>query len=82
MTDEQKLALTASVIEEFRPVLQADGGDVELIGIDGDKVRVRLTGACLHCGMVGQTLGGLRRRLMTVLETPVLVVPMTDQAHG
>ncbi len=80
MTDEQRLALTASVIEEFRPHLQQDGGDIALVAIDGDRVRVHLSGACLHCGMVAQTLGAIRRRLLTVLDSPVLVVPAAD--HG
>lgn len=82
MTDAQKLALVSAVIEEFRPMLQKDGGDIALAGIDGDKVRVSLAGACLHCGMAGQTLGGIRRRLMVVLESPVMVVPVTEFAHG
>jgi NifU-like protein len=82
MTDAQRLALVSAVIAEFRPMLQKDGGDIALAGIDGDKVRVSLTGACLHCGMAGQTLGGIRRRLMAVLEVPVMVVPVTESAHG
>ncbi len=82
MTDAQTQALTAAVIEEFRPMLQKDGGDIALVAIDGDKVRVQLTGACLHCGMAGQTLGGIRRRLMSVLGRPVMVVPAAEAARG
>ena len=37
------------VLEEIRPMLQADGGDVEYVGMDGDVVQVRLTGACGGC---------------------------------
>lgn len=38
-------------IEEIRPYLQADGGDIELAGIDEEKgvVKVRLKGACHGC---------------------------------
>lgn len=43
-------------IGEVRPALQADGGDVELVSIEGDLVRVRLTGACSRCAMAGNTL--------------------------
>jgi Fe-S cluster biogenesis protein NfuA len=82
MTDAQKLALTEAVIAEFRPILQRDGGDIALAGIDGDKVRVELSGACLHCSLAGQTLGGIRRRLTAVLQAPVMVVPVTAAAHG
>lgn len=39
------------VIDEIRPILQADGGDVELIDVEEQTgiVRVRLTGACAGC---------------------------------
>jgi Fe-S cluster biogenesis protein NfuA len=36
--------------EEVRPDLRADGGDIELVGVDPDNiVQVRLTGACQGC---------------------------------
>jgi len=45
-------------IEELRPYLQADGGDIELADVDEDKgvVRVRLKGACVGCPMAQSTL--------------------------
>ncbi|MCP4896472.1 MAG: NifU family protein [bacterium] len=45
-----------SALDEVRPALQADGGDVELIAIDGSIVRVALTGACHGCPMARSTL--------------------------
>lgn len=36
-------------IEAIRPALQADGGDIEFVSLDGKNVRVRLTGACNGC---------------------------------
>jgi Fe-S cluster biogenesis protein NfuA len=45
------------VIESIRPMLQNDGGDIELVGIDEDKtVRVRLQGACRGCPGAQMTL--------------------------
>ena len=46
-----------AVIEKIRPMLQKDGGDVELVDVD-DKgvVKVRLTGACAGCAMSQITL--------------------------
>ncbi len=38
-----------AVIEEIRPMLQMDGGDIEFVGIDGSTVQVRLQGACSGC---------------------------------
>jgi Fe-S cluster biogenesis protein NfuA len=45
------------VIEAIRPMLQNDGGDIELVGIDDDNtVRVRLQGACKGCPGAARTL--------------------------
>ena len=43
-------------IEEVRPALQADGGDVALISVEGSTVRVTLHGACKNCAMAHTTL--------------------------
>jgi Fe-S cluster biogenesis protein NfuA len=52
-------------LEKIRPVLQADGGDVELVDVTGDGVvKVRLKGACHGCPMAMLTLkNGIERRL-------------------
>jgi Fe-S cluster biogenesis protein NfuA len=46
------------VLEKIRPALQADGGDVELVDVEGGVVKVRLTGACGCCPMATMTLKG------------------------
>ncbi|MBI4705944.1 MAG: P-loop NTPase [Deltaproteobacteria bacterium] len=43
-------------LDEIRPILRADGGDLELVEIDGKIVRVRLQGACSGCASAGATL--------------------------
>ena len=46
-----------SVIEEIRPNLQADGGDIELVDVTEDGVvKVRLRGACSGCPGAAMTL--------------------------
>lgn len=52
-----------AVLEKVRPMLQADGGDVELVDItDNGIVQVRLTGACKGCPMSQMTLkNGIER---------------------
>lgn len=46
-----------AALDEIRPHLQADGGDVELVGVDEDgTVRVKLVGACGGCPMAQMTL--------------------------
>lgn len=44
------------VLEELRPHLQADGGDVELVDYENGIVKVRLKGACAGCPMSQMTL--------------------------
>ena len=44
------------VLEQIRPSLQAEGGDVELIGVKDGIVSVRLTGACGCCPMSTMTM--------------------------
>lgn len=57
LTNLQKIALIQNVMDTIiRPGLKADGGDVELIDIDGDAVSVRLTGKCAGCSSALQTL--------------------------
>ncbi|MBN2654097.1 MAG: NifU family protein [Nitrospirae bacterium] len=46
-----------AIINQIRPMLNADGGDVELIDITDDgTVKVKLLGACGHCPMSTMTL--------------------------
>jgi NifU-like protein len=57
LTNVQKIALIQKVLdEEVRPVLIADGGDVELYDVDGDRVKVLLQGACGSCSSSTATL--------------------------
>lgn len=45
-----------AALDQVRPALQADGGNVELVDVEGDVVRVKLTGACGCCPMSTMTL--------------------------
>ena len=53
-----------TALDEIRPMLQADGGDVELVEVEGGVVKVRLQGACAGCPMSQMTLkNGIERIL-------------------
>ena len=43
-------------LDEIRPQIQADGGDVELVAVEGLTVKVRLVGHCAGCPMATMTL--------------------------
>ncbi len=44
------------VIDQIRPALQNDGGDIELVDVIGEEVHVKLKGACVGCPMSALTL--------------------------
>ena len=54
-----------AALAKIRPMLERDGGSVELISVDGTVVKVRLTGACRGCPMSQMTLkSGIERIVM------------------
>lgn len=57
LTNIQKIKMIEDVLErEIRPALRKDGGDIELIDVDGDFVMVSLRGACVSCKKSQTTL--------------------------
>ena len=53
-----------TILNQIRPTLQADGGDVELVDVNEGIVSVKLTGACSGCPMSAITLkNGIERLL-------------------
>ncbi|MFP3868027.1 MAG: NifU family protein [Desulfobacteraceae bacterium] len=61
--------LVEKALAKVRPLLQRDGGDVELIDVNDGIVKVRLTGACKGCPMSQMTLKHGIERLL-VQEVP------------
>ena len=64
-SEPQSLAeRTRAVIESFRPYIQADGGDIEYVGLEDGIAKVRLHGACCGCPHAAMTLQmGVERQL-------------------
>jgi Fe-S cluster biogenesis protein NfuA len=53
-----------AVLDQIKPALQADGGDVELVDVTDGLVKLKLTGACSGCPMSAMTLKmGIERAL-------------------
>jgi Fe-S cluster biogenesis protein NfuA len=64
----------ATVLDEVRPALQRDGGDVELVDIVDGIVQVKLQGACRGCPMSQMTLAfGIERMLKAKVPEVVSV---------
>jgi len=61
-------------LEEIRGMLQADGGDLELVALDGKTVKVRLKGACGGCPHAVMTIKqGIERMLRAEIDTAITV---------
>jgi len=57
LTNIQKIQLVQQTIsEQIRPALRADGGDIDLIDVDGNKVIVAFRGMCAQCKMAEVTM--------------------------
>jgi NifU-like protein len=74
LTNLQKIALIQEVIDkEIRPRLQADGGDLDLIDVDGNKVILALRGMCTGCLMSDVTINGIQDKLRELVSEDILV---------
>jgi len=78
MTNLQRIRRIEMVLESMRPTLKADGGDVELVEVDGNTIYVNMMGACSGCQLASATLGGIQQRLMEELGEFIKVVPATQ----
>jgi len=56
MTTEELTLNVEKALEEIRPFLQSDGGDITLISVEENSVKVRLEGACVGCSVNQMTL--------------------------
>ena len=65
-----------AVLEQIRPLAQADGGDIELVDVDSDGVvSVRLKGACIGCPSAAITLTlGIERNIKEQIPEVTRVV--------
>ena len=82
MTNLQRIRRIEMVLESMRPTLKADGGDVELVEVDGNKIYVNMTGACSGCQLASATLGGIQQRLMEELGEFIKVIPASQMPQA
>lgn len=75
LTNLQRMRLIEDVVEkEIRPMLQRDGGDLELVDIDGTEVRVALRGMCTSCPSSKATLEGFVEKTLREMVEPAITV--------
>jgi Fe-S cluster biogenesis protein NfuA len=66
------------VLEELRGMLQADGGDLEVVSIEGTTVTLRLQGACGCCPHAQMTLKNGIERVLREKVNPDIVVERAE----
>ncbi len=65
------------VIDRIRPAVQADGGDIELVDVVGDTVKIRFHGACHGCPSSTMTLQhGIQRNICEKVPEVKTVIPV------
>ncbi|MCX6354956.1 MAG: Fe-S cluster assembly protein NifU [Candidatus Aureabacteria bacterium] len=75
MTNIQKIQLIQETIEkEIKPTLRADGGDIELIDVVGNKVIVAFRGVCAECPASGVTITAVVEKKLREFVSPEIVV--------
>jgi NifU-like protein len=81
LTNIQKIQMIQQTInEQIRPALRADGGDIELIDVDGNKVIVALRGMCAQCAIADITMKDLVEAKLREFVSKKLYVEETKDA--
>ena len=75
MTNLQRIRKIEAVLDAVRPQLLRDGGDIELVDVDGKTIYVNMKGACAGCQMEAMTLQGIQQKLMEELKEFIKIVP-------
>ncbi len=75
LTNIQKIQIIQETIEkEIKPALRADGGDIELIDVVGDRVLVAFRGVCAGCPSSGVTITSVVEKKLREFVSPELLV--------
>jgi NifU-like protein len=79
MTTIRKIRLIEETLDrEIRPMLKKDGGDIELLDLDGNRVVVAMRGRCTRCRVAGVTLKDMVQPKLREFVSPDLVVEEED----
>ena len=75
LTNIQKIRLIEETLDrEIKPALKKDGGDIDLVDVEGNRVIVRLCGSCATCKLSQVTLKGYVETKLRELVAPELMV--------
>jgi NifU-like protein len=75
LTNIQKIRLIEETLDrEIKPALRSDGGDIDLVDVDGDRVLVNLKGTCASCNASQVTLKNVVEAKLREFVAPELIV--------
>jgi Fe-S cluster biogenesis protein NfuA len=79
MSDEDIISKIENIIEQLRPNIQMDGGDVEFLRFQDGIVYIRFQGACIHCPVSSYTLKmGIEENLKNSISDVLEVVAVDE----
>ncbi|MBF9002399.1 MULTISPECIES: Fe-S cluster assembly protein NifU [Vibrio] len=70
--------LISQIIDDVRPNVQMDGGDIHLVDIEDNVVFVSMVGACTGCGLSGLTLANVEHQISQVMGEMFTVFPVQE----
>ncbi|MCY9878127.1 Fe-S cluster assembly protein NifU [Vibrio natriegens] len=76
------VAIVESIIEQVRPSVQADGGDISLVDIEDNIIFVEMSGACVGCGLSGLTMANLEQKITQALGDAFTVFPVQQNVSN
>ncbi len=83
LTNIQKIQLIQQTInEQIGPTLRADGGNIELIDVDGSKVTVALRGMCAQCALANITMKDLVEAKLREFVSDDIIVEEAKEDKG
>lgn len=81
LTNLQRISMIQEILDhEVRPQLQKDGGDLELVDIDGSHVSVRMTGQCSGCRAAGLTSVWIQDKLQEIVDPDIALEVLEENA--
>ena len=79
LTNLERIVLIRELLDnEIRPMLQRDGGDLELVDIEGTKVLIRMVGHCSGCKAAGMTSGWIQDKLQEIID-PAITIEILEE---
>lgn len=82
MTDAESYSIIESVLDQIRPNIQMDGGDVEFVKFQDGIVYVRLTGACVGCPASIYTVKlGIEQAIKDIMPEVIEVIAVDEDEN-